>query len=130
MPKVSKFKINKKKKLLILLGVVVLIVIIVANILVRNMIVNRNAEAENYQAGENTNTDLIAKYIRSGVKIGGVTGTLEALDTSDADATAADIVWGKTAYVNGQKITGTYIPSSNYTFTDSLDNVVKVPRRI
>ena len=130
MSKERKIENLKNKKLLILIIVVILIGIIVGSILIRNVIVNKRAEEEKYKLGENTSSSLIAKYIRKGVKIGGITGTLESLNTSDATATSADIMNGKTAYVNGQKITGTYVPSTNYTFTDSLDNEVKVPRRI
>lgn len=47
--------------------------------------------------------DLVAANIKKGVEIFGVTGTF----TSDATAAAADIYTGKTAYVNGTKVTGT-----------------------
>ena len=51
--------------------------------------------------------DLIAENIKKNVDIFGVVGSLEVLDTSDADATADDILLNKTAYVNGEKIIGT-----------------------
>ena len=50
---------------------------------------------------------LVAENIAEGVNIFGVEGTASAgTDTSDATATANDIVQGKSAYVDGSKIEG------------------------
>ena len=68
--------------------------------------------------------NLTADKIVSGNNILGIQGTSEpGIDTSDADATANDIVGGKTAYVNGQKIEGTITehPQDNGTVLDQLD---------
>lgn len=51
--------------------------------------------------------DITPANIKQGVNILGVTGTHAGIDTSDATAVAADIIKGKTAYSNGQKLTGT-----------------------
>lgn len=74
--------------------------------------------ANQYLTGAQTiagDADLVAGNIRSGVNIFGVNGTF----TSDATATAADIVDGETAYVNGSKITGSMVVNYYYTGSTS-----------
>ena len=69
---------------------------------------------------------LTANKLKKGETILGVTGTLdsEGTDTSDATATAEDLIEGTTAYVNGEKIEGTLevtdaISIDNSTNTDT-----------
>ena len=52
------------------------------------------------------NGKIIPGNIKKGVTIFNTEGNLDAMDTSDATAVAKDIINGKTAYVNGEKITG------------------------
>ena len=49
---------------------------------------------------------IVTGNIKSGVMILGIAGKSSVVDTSDATATAATILNGVTAYVNGSKITG------------------------
>ena len=125
-------KLSKKQKLVgfiaISLGALILAIVITTNITTNNNQSNQIASQEEYLATTaNAGSSLISNYILNGITIGGITGKMEVLDTSDATATAEDIALGKTAYVDGEKITGTRIPTSNYDFKDSLGNIVKVP---
>lgn len=52
-------------------------------------------------------TYLLPENIKEDVIVLGITGTYKGLDTSDGTATPEDIIEGKTAYVNKEKITGT-----------------------
>ena len=69
--------------------------------------------------------DLVPANIKKGVSIFGVTGTY----TSDGTAAAADIAKGKTAYVNGVKVTGTLSTDEIYDsgfsdgYADAIDQL-------
>lgn len=54
------------------------------------------------------NTNLLPENLKKNVTCLGIAGTLETggIDTSDATAVANDILKNKTAYANGEKITG------------------------
>ena len=67
--------------------------------------------------------NLLAENIKSGVTISGITGTF----TNDGTAKASDIASGKTAYVNGEKVTGiisTYTSSGGNWAGNTFKNLV------
>lgn len=91
---------------------------------------NQTINAGQYLTGAQTiqgDANLIPANIASGVSIFGVTGTHQGgggTDTSDATATQADIVNGKTAYINGGKVTGTLIVQNYYTGTTTPESTI------
>lgn len=79
---------------------------------------NQTIASGTYLTGTQTimgDADLTAANIKTGIQIFGVTGSY----TSDATASAADIINGQTGYVNGSKITGSLIVQKYYTGTST-----------
>lgn len=77
---------NKKTIIIIVLAV---LLIILTSIFTRN-IINNNLETEKYSATTaNANSNLVANYIKEGITIGGITGTLKTIDISELEAILA-----------------------------------------
>ena len=132
-------KLSKKQKLIGFIAILIMAVVL-ATVITTNIVNNRTVVNANYSiTTDNANSNLVANYIKKGITIGGITGTLESLNTFDATATPEDIIWGKTGYVKGEKITGTKIVTvahareaqkafdANTILIDDYGNKVKVP---
>ena len=104
-------KLSKKQKLIGGMATII-VAVILAIVITTNIVKNNNqlASQEDYLATTaNAGSSLVASYIKKGITIGGITGTLETLDTNDATAYAEDITYGKVAYARGERIVGTRI---------------------
>ena len=114
-------KLAKKQKLIILISII-LIAFIVGIAVSINVIKINIANGKYNTANSNSGSgNLLPEYIKEGITLGGVTGSLVDLDTSDATATEWDITYGKTAYVDGKKITGIFVPRSSLKVGDYVD---------
>lgn len=72
---------------------------------------------------QDKNTNLKPENLKEGVTCLGVEGTMDSgIDTSDATATANDIINPKTAYVNGEKIIGSIMPTYEDIIEETYTN--------
>lgn len=86
---------------------------------------NQTIAAGTYCSGAQTiagDADLVSANIKAGANIFGVAGNANVVDTSAGTATAAQILSGKIAFVDGKKITGT-IATLSTDATGSGDGV-------
>ena len=82
-------------------------------------------ESGQYLLGTQTirgDSSLVSDNIKSGTSIFGVNGKESVVDTSDATAAASDILNGKTAYVDGNKVEGSISTLGETTYTPSVLN--------
>ena len=83
---------------------------------------NQTIASGQYLSGTQTikgDSNLISANIKSGVSIFGVSGNSNVVDTSAGDATAAQILSGKKAYVDGSLITGSMANKSGTTVSST-----------
>lgn len=96
----------------------------------------------------NIDTDIKPENIKEGINILGIDGSYSGIDTSNATATATDLLKDKIAYANGEQITGTIeeydgsfsgegstINELEASFTSAIDNTfgsktTKLPEEI
>ena len=116
-------KINKKQKCIIFIAIITILVML--GLLIGVNIIRTNILNSTYNSANNnsSSSNLLPEYIKEGITLGGVTGTLIDLDTSDATATEWDISYGKTAYVKGEKITGLFVPRDNLKIGDYVEYI-------
>jgi len=97
-----------RKKMKIVTIILIMIIVIIFSITITTNVVKNNIDNQKYLSTANANSELVASYIKSGITIGGITGTLETIDVSNATATAEDVLSGKTFYAGSNEIkTGT-----------------------
>ena len=104
-------KLSKKQNLVCFISILLIAIILAIVITINAIRGNKAIEEEDYLITANQGSTMIANYIKEGITLGGVTGTLVDLNTSDATAKAEDITYGKIAYARGERIVGTRIDS-------------------
>ena len=114
-------KLKNRQKLITFIVIIVIIAIIGIVISVNAIRINIANSSYNSANNNSSSGNLLPEYIKEGITLGGVTGTLIDLDTSDATAKPEDILKGKTAYVKGKKITGTKITRDMLKIGDYID---------
>ena len=85
-------KLRSKQKLIG--GISILLVAIILAIAITTNIIKNNSQIANegyFSTTVNANSNLVGSYIKKGITIGGITGTLESLNTFDATALPEDI---------------------------------------
>ena len=86
---------------------------------------NQTIAAGQYISGVQTiagDADLISANIKAGANIFGVAGNSNVVDTSAGTATAAQILSGQIAFVDGAKVTGTMVSKAAATYTPGTSN--------